>query len=650
MFCAVLKIFLTFSCLKFCAANQDVEFVKKLSTINDVVIESDGQCYKDLKQILNFVMLEDSNAFLMFNSWSSFSSNHTHGNSYDFGKYDDCLKLKVDDLIGTQYCLVQFYYNSSQNVEKVKPKQSYLNRGWKRLDERFGGAVCLPESCESDDVKKIMMKLFSGSDLELAEDYSQADYCKKSKQMRGFTRFEIINDAATIFFILLAIVSSFLYNSTSKNESILTKIISAYSIKQNFKDFINLTPEKGSITCLNGIRAISIFFIMFYHFVSLRSNFAFRDGKNLAELSERFLMRSTGSLSIAVDAFFVMSGALVTKSVIKQLDTGKLNIWKLYIQRYFRITPTVAIVVMFTIAISKFFYRMVPYTFENNLGTSCEIHWWEALLHTQVYSNPRDICVIHSWYLSADFQLFLVAPFLIILAYKFPFKKLTIGCFVVLLSAFIVYRGYLIINTNITVADVTVFRDLYGETEAAFYYPTHVRGLPFLVGMLLGYLLMDKKFTIVNQKITRLITRSLLAFSIIFFLIYPVPLEPLSPLISHKFEAFLLIFGHFFWSIGISVLIFSCHHGHCGFINKFLSSQIWTPVAKMGLSFYLVSAGIQYMIASFRQEPQEIANEFNLIFQFLIELPFIVPIVMISYFVVEVPCIKIGRIITDKLC
>ena len=129
----------------------------------------------------------------MFNLWSSFSSNYTYGNSYDFGQYDNCLELKVDDLISTQYCLVQFYYNSSQNVQKVKPKQSYLNRGWKKLDERFGGAVCLPESCESDDVKKIVKKLFYGSGLMVAEDYSQAGYCKKSNQLRGFSGFEIVN-------------------------------------------------------------------------------------------------------------------------------------------------------------------------------------------------------------------------------------------------------------------------------------------------------------------------------------------------------------------------------------------------------------------------------------------------------------------------
>lgn len=64
MFGAAWTIFLTLSFLKFCDSNQDVEFVKKLSAINDVVMENDGQCYKDLKQILNFVMLEDFNAIL----------------------------------------------------------------------------------------------------------------------------------------------------------------------------------------------------------------------------------------------------------------------------------------------------------------------------------------------------------------------------------------------------------------------------------------------------------------------------------------------------------------------------------------------------------------------------------------------------------
>lgn len=60
---------------------------------------------------------------------------------------------------------------------------------------------------------------------------------------------------------------------------------------------------------------------MFYHFVSLRTNFAFQDGRNLAELGDWFLVKSAGSLSIAVDAFFVMSGALATRSVMRQIDT-----------------------------------------------------------------------------------------------------------------------------------------------------------------------------------------------------------------------------------------------------------------------------------------------------------------------------------------
>ena len=60
MFFIVLKIFLFTTFLRICDSN--VEFVKRLSVIHEVVTENEGQCFKDLKEVLNLVMLEDLGA------------------------------------------------------------------------------------------------------------------------------------------------------------------------------------------------------------------------------------------------------------------------------------------------------------------------------------------------------------------------------------------------------------------------------------------------------------------------------------------------------------------------------------------------------------------------------------------------------------
>lgn len=43
---------------------------------------------------------------------------------------------------------------------------------------------------------------------------------------------------------------------------------------------------------------------------------------------------------------------------------------------------------------------------------------YEQLLHIQNYVNTESICAGHTWYLSADFQLFIISPLLIYPAFR----------------------------------------------------------------------------------------------------------------------------------------------------------------------------------------------------------------------------------------
>jgi peptidoglycan/LPS O-acetylase OafA/YrhL len=46
-------------------------------------------------------------------------------------------------------------------------------------------------------------------------------------------------------------------------------------------------------------------------------------------------------------------------------------------------------------------------------------------------------------------------------------------------------------------------------------------------------------------------------------------------------------------------IIFACHSGHGGVVNRFLSSKYWMPLARLSYCLYLVSPVIQYnLIAS----------------------------------------------------
>lgn len=67
-----------------------------------------------------------------------------------------------------------------------------FNRGWKHLDTRFGGAVCIPAACSADFVPSLMKQIFNGSGLVLATDYDQNDYC----QSRDVKEYKAIDHVA----------------------------------------------------------------------------------------------------------------------------------------------------------------------------------------------------------------------------------------------------------------------------------------------------------------------------------------------------------------------------------------------------------------------------------------------------------------------
>jgi hypothetical protein len=109
-------------------------------------------------------------------TWSDFNKSFKFGNSFDFGRYDECMNLKVDDIM-MQHCLVLYQYKPNHKVISVPPNSSSFNDQWRELNERFGGAVCLPSSCTVEDIDDVMVAVFNGSDFMLTRDYDQSQFC-----------------------------------------------------------------------------------------------------------------------------------------------------------------------------------------------------------------------------------------------------------------------------------------------------------------------------------------------------------------------------------------------------------------------------------------------------------------------------------------
>jgi Nose resistant-to-fluoxetine protein, N-terminal domain len=266
-------------------------------------------------------------------SWSSFKMDSEHGNSIDFGNFDQCLSIreKLDDgeIISGQYCLVQLSSTSNQ-TQRNPPERSLFNGGWKDMDKRFGGAICIPLSCSPEAIPALMSEILKETEFQLSTDYNQRDFCKisvneptSSDKFGASTSFMIWLASTTLIVLFVFMCSIRCLSSAdpgpkNRKQSEITKI---FSLTSNVQDLIDTESVTGDIKCLHGLRVLSIIGIIFFHTFFHRIMFPFHtSGESpflTSTLPGRFFVIST----TFVDLFFVMSGLLTTRTILKDFDS-----------------------------------------------------------------------------------------------------------------------------------------------------------------------------------------------------------------------------------------------------------------------------------------------------------------------------------------
>lgn len=98
---------------------------------------------------------------------------------------------------------------------------------------------------------------------------------------------------------------------------------------------------------------------------------------------------------VAVDSFLLLSGLIVTWSILKELDKNKkLNLHMMYLHRYLRLTPPLAILILLSVSLFQHVGKG-PFANENWLGVDnnqfCIDYWWSAFLYVQNYVNSLEV-------------------------------------------------------------------------------------------------------------------------------------------------------------------------------------------------------------------------------------------------------------------
>lgn len=296
---------------------------------------------------------------------------------------------------------------------------------------------------------------------------------------------------------------------------------------------------------LDGFRGILVLSVIVFH------TFLVFSPENLSQFSGGFL---------AVESFFVLSGFLITKSLI--VKNKKLNKFsEVYLDflksRFLRLLPAFTVLSVIEISIVHLFF---PERLKNLLNellfSSLNVHnWWLIMREVPYFERFQETLFnLHFWSLSIEWQYYLIwgAVFLILL----KFSKTVAAIFTIMFA-------------SLSVLDMYMFYKMYENIDRV-YFGTDARFYSFMIGSLLA--LTENKIEKRNWIFLIIGIISLIFLLTSFFLL-------------NNYESYMYPFGFLAISIISALLILSVLKSE--FFDKLLSFYPLSYIGVRSYSLYL---------------------------------------------------------------
>jgi peptidoglycan/LPS O-acetylase OafA/YrhL len=525
------------------------------------------------------------------------------GNIYASGAYDECLNIGSGD---TEYC--------TGYVSLIKGVTSPITLVYN---------MCVPKDCTTYD---IMIAILEGTDAYLYSDPvgTSCVSTKKPPYSAGAIimitvcfSFVILAIAATIFDYVMQLLQEpqtdnaavsekapLLATVPTKKQTVakIPNFITAFSLLKVLPQILSTKQPPSAITSINGLRVISMFWVILCHTHSWILIVGVQNVGVLKNVLSRFTFQAISNGFFSVDSFFFLSGLLVAYLTFREMKRkkGRFPFLMYYLHRYLRLTPTYAFVLFFVWLLMMYLtngptFHLAAWE-ESAHYQNCEKYWWTNLLYiNNLYPwKLDDECLGWTWYLANDMQFYIFSPLIIIpLYFLFP-----VG---LMISAGVLVVSFAISGTLAGVYDhqANEFSEIAysytpNNTDTTTYSnllyikPWH-RVTPYIVGLVLGYVLYRYRLStkrFINYIIFPMLvilSGTLLALTLYGF--YPqwhghVP--------TKAENVVYIMFSRFTWSVGLALLVFACHYGFGGPINWFLSMKFWIPLSRVSYNAYLI--------------------------------------------------------------
>ena len=437
-------------------------------------------------------------------------------------------------------------------------------------------------------------------------------------------------------------------------QSILVKLLVVFSAWSNTEKLIATSQPPGSLSCLHGIRVLSINWVVLGHTVLLIA----QNGDNVLAYAQKALGRWTfqpivnGTFS--VDTFFVLSGVLVaytTLNLMKKTE-GKMNWFKFYIHRYLRLTPVYMIIMWIYLGTLPYMINGPLYDQKNGFEQDhhCKHSWWGNPLYVQnlVRFKPH-FCMSWSWYLAVDMQFYILSPLMLLPLYYRPKLGYLVTCLFLLTTTI----TPLVLTETRKYPSSTLYIHLKGNPKPLgdefydIYFAPFSRMGPYLVGLMCGYILSHLNRRPVKISTFLVVLGWSAAVATGLAVVYGLfPYFKGAGMDLHAASVYNGV-SRTAWALSVVWVIFSCVTGHGGVVNMFLSWSLWVPLSRLTYVVYLIHLIVLHVLIASARTPVY-ASDFTIIILYLAALTLTYALAFVCSVLFESPGLALEKLLLKR--
>ncbi|XP_068082949.1 nose resistant to fluoxetine protein 6 [Anabrus simplex] len=574
-------------------------------------VQGEG-CRTQVMEFIEGIRNMSTRALQMLDASGKPGSGLLHGNLRHLGDFDQCMATHG------QYCLARLlptpgdalWDNLVQTVTAGRTGYELpVGTEVSLLLPHFGlleWAVCTPTACSPQDVERGLNAALNVSSVSL-KVFIQPRSCYRHT-MEDFSYRVGDYIMMSIFLItgLFVLAGSIYHKKINFNNKPgrLGELLLAFSWPKNWSRLWSTSSPPGAINCLDGVRAFSILWVVMHHKLLLIAKAPAANKlfliKELKKVENMLLINSVN----AVDSFLLVSGLLRAYNMLGSMDKGKFYPVREVLQRYCRLTPAYGVMIGFYATLLVYLGTGPAWnTYMKNNSEWCQLNWLWNVLYVNNYIAADKLCILQSWYLSADMQLFLLAPLIVYPMWRWPrIGKVLLGVLILIsiLVPFLityVYQYPGIFGTGLHNTVIVTY-------SKYVYFTTHNRMSPYLVGMSLGYVfhkIGDEPLKLAKVWVILGWCCSLTVVIAVVFGPYRLMQETLYSQLESS------IYGglhHLAWGTAWMWVVFACHKGYGGPVNSLLSAKVFRPIGRLTYGIYLTHLVVlMYNNATLRTAP-----------------------------------------------